>query len=91
MAIFTFYALFGDDVRLVGIKKEFDNIFYSISTFTLSFFAIEIILSSIVIPKYFIGFYFWLDVISTLSLIFDIGWIWDLIVGTEDFTSGNSQ
>jgi hypothetical protein len=26
-----------------------------------------------------------------MSLIFDIGWLWDLIVGTQDFTSGNSQ
>lgn len=28
------------------------------------------------------GFYFWLDTIATVSLIADIGWIWNAILGT---------
>lgn len=31
---------------------------------------------------YFLGFYFWLDVISTLSLLLDVGWISNSIFGT---------
>jgi len=73
------------------VDKRYDDIFYSISTFALFFYLLEIILSSLILPKYFIGFYFWLDLLSTISLIFDIGWLWDIIVGTEDFSSGNSQ
>ena len=47
----------------------------------LIFFTLEIILASIAKKDYFIGFYFWLDIIATLSLIPDIGWFWDPIIG----------
>lgn len=77
MAIVTLYALFGDDIRLTFMTKDSDDAFYSLSTFALSFFLFEVLLSSFAIPKYFNSFYFWLDIISTLSLIFDIGWLWD--------------
>ena len=48
-------------------------------------FFIEIVLSSIAKEDYFNSFYFWLDLISTVSLITDIGWIWDEIIGTTDY------
>lgn len=34
------------------------------------------------------NFFFWLDFISTVSLIFDIGWISDAIFGTGGGASG---
>ena len=34
-----------------------------------------------------LGFYFWLDLLSTISLIPDIGWIWGPLVG-EETTAG---
>ena len=45
-------------------------------------FLLELLLASVATPDYFLGFYFWLDLIATLSLITDIAWIWDEIVGT---------
>lgn len=54
------------------------------------FFLLEILLASIVKEDYFLGFYFWLDLIATVSLIFDIGWFWDAILGTSG-TSGNPK
>ena len=30
------------------------------------------------------GFYFWLDFISTLTLLLDVGWINDAVFGTGD-------
>jgi hypothetical protein len=48
------------------------------------FFLIEVIMSSLAKDDYFLGFYFWLDLIATISLITDIGWIWDKILGTDD-------
>ena len=47
----------------------------------LVFFTLELVLASIAKKDYFLGFYFWLDIISTLSLIPDIGWFWDPIIG----------
>jgi Ion transport protein len=57
-------------------------VFYVLTIIAMSFFLIEIILASISKEGYFLGFYFWLDLIATLSLIFDIGWFWDAILGT---------
>lgn len=91
MSLMTLFALFGDDIHLVGVKKEYDPIFYIISTIVLGFFLIELMLQSLVKPGYFIGFYFWLDLISTFSLIFDIGWIWDEATGTQDFSAKTAQ
>lgn len=41
--------------------------------------------------EFFLGFYFWLDLVATLSLISDIGWIWDKMTGTEDVNAGNAE
>lgn len=53
-------------------------------------FFLELIIASIVNEDYFLGFYFWLDLISTVSLIFDIGWFWDAILGTGS-SVGNAK
>jgi len=55
------------------------------------FFFIELFLSSIAKEGYFLGFYFWLDLIASLSLITDIGWIWNPILGTEDVSASNAE
>lgn len=54
------------------------------------FFSVEIAVASIVRDDYWLGFYFWLDIISTLSLLFDIGWIMDAITGISSSNSGAS-
>jgi Ion transport protein len=82
MTVWTIYALFGDDVRQLGFPKAADKTFYSLTICAMIFFAIEILLASIAKEDYFLSFYFWLDLISTVSLIFDIGWFWDAILGT---------
>lgn len=46
-------------------------------------FLLEIILTSIAKENYFLSFFFWLDIVSTLSMIPDIGWLWDLIIGEK--------
>ena len=55
------------------------------------FFAIELIIASIAKDEYFLGFYFWLDLVATLSLITDIGWIWNRIMGTQDVGAANAE
>jgi hypothetical protein len=84
MTLLTIYALFGDDIRLCATTVNADDIFFSLTALSLLFFSIEIVLNSIAREGYFGGFFFWLDLVSTISLITDIGWIWDEIVGTAD-------
>ena len=57
----------------------------------MALFGIEIILASLAKDDYFLGFYFWLDLISTVTLIFDIGWFWDLILGSSGSVSNSQQ
>lgn len=82
MTLVTLYALFGDDIRGIGFTKAADQTFYGLTITAMTLFMIELILSSIAKDDYFLSFYFWLDLVSTVSLIFDIGWFWDAILGT---------
>jgi len=85
MTSLTIYALFGDDVRLLFFSKPSDFFFNIITIVAMAAFIIEIIISSFAKKdEYLFSFYFWLDVISTVSLLFDISWIWDTLTGVDD-------
>ena len=100
MTVTTVYSLFGDDVRQIafeitaGIFAKFNSIddtFNYLNCIALALFGIEIIIASIVKEDYFNGFYFWLDFISTVSMITDIGWIMQGIMGTGGSVSNARQ
>lgn len=91
MTIVTLYALFGDDLRLLFSPKKGDPVFWGLSVAAMSLFLIELILASFAQKDYFLGFYFWLDLIATVSLITDIGWIYNEIVGGGDISANNAS
>ena len=76
MTVITIYALFADDIRLLALPSSTDEAFWGISCFAMACFLIEIILASIAVEGYLFSFFFWLDLVSTISMIPDIGWIW---------------
>eukprot|EP01022_Parablepharisma_sp_SALTPOND_P023258 TRINITY_DN4865_c0_g1_i1.p1 TRINITY_DN4865_c0_g1~~TRINITY_DN4865_c0_g1_i1.p1 ORF type:complete len:1061 (-),score=72.97 TRINITY_DN4865_c0_g1_i1:835-4017(-) len=82
MTLCTLYALFGDDIRLLATNRYADGIFYSFTIVAMCLFSAEIVLLCICNPDYLYSFYFWLDLVSTLTMIMDVGWIW------ESFDSG---
>lgn len=90
MTIVTVYSLFGDDVRQLAFTKPADDVFNGLSCAALACFSIEIIMASVVKDDYFLGFYFWLDLISTVSLITDIGWIMNGIMGNSGSSASNA-
>ena len=81
MTIVTLYALFGDDLKLAFFPKSADETFNMITSMVLGIFVVEITINALTQENYFNSFYFWLDVISTISLITDITWIWNAIIG----------
>jgi hypothetical protein len=91
MTILTVYALLADDLRLIFFEKPKDETFYLITSISLFFFFLELFLASLATPDYWVGFYFWLDLVATLSLVTDIAWVWDPIVGTQDVKAGNAE
>jgi len=86
MMIVTFYSLFCDDIRLLLFEKSADHTFMILTSIAMALFFVELILSSIGTEGYLFSFYYWLDLISTLSLITDIEPLWDLIVGKGTLT-----
>ena len=84
IVIVTLYALFADDIKIAAFEKKNDEAFNYITSIVFGVFILEIIINSIVQRNYFLGFYFWLDILATVSLITDITWIWFAIVGEED-------
>lgn len=91
MTMLTLYALFGDDARLMLTPKDADPAFYILTAISMVLFAIEVFLASLAQEGYFLGFYFWLDFIATISLVSDIGWVWDPMVGNKELNVSNPQ
>ena len=79
VTLLTIYCLFGDDFRTAFAPKESDIVFNIISIVCLIVFSLEIIISIIVKPTYYLSFFFFLDIISTFSIFLDLVWIQNLI------------
>lgn len=77
MTMITVYSLFFDDLRALAFDPSADDTFYGITSFCMGAFLIEIFFAALVKDDYFLTFFFWLDIISTISMIPDIGWIWN--------------
>ena len=72
MFITTIYALFGDDIRLWFTDKNGDPYFFGFLSAAFILFSVEILVNCCVVDDYKYSFFFWLDIIATLSLISDI-------------------
>ncbi|RLN65282.1 hypothetical protein BBJ28_00003447, partial [Nothophytophthora sp. Chile5] len=93
MTMCTIFALFGDDFRVSFFPKSADTSVYNTLFALFIFFSIELMLNIYSRPNYFnrgMSFSFYMDLISTLSVIPDVEWIWVHVVGTSD-TSSASQ
>jgi class 3 adenylate cyclase len=84
ISIVTIFALYGDDLRLLSFPKSADVVFEVLSFLALLLFFGEMGLQVYVIPDYLYSFNFWLDVVSTLSLIPDIAFLWNLFSPAEE-------
>ena len=88
MMLVVIYSLFGNDIKLGFMDKKSDEFFDWMTTIALMLFTFEIIAMSLVNEGFFLGFYFWLDVMSTVSMITDISVLWNSLTGTgDDYTA----
>jgi hypothetical protein len=79
MALTTVFALFGDDLRLWLTTKPADPYFFAGLSLSFVLFTLEIFVNSCVVNDFKFSFFWWLDIIATLSLIADIGWIIEIL------------
>jgi signal transduction histidine kinase len=83
ISIFTLYSLFFDDFRTAVFEASADIYFDIIGLVIMGVFIIEIIVSCFVVNGYFLSFFFFLDVISTVSMVFDVSFINGYIFNTN--------
>lgn len=87
----TFLALFGDDLRKWLTLKAFDSTYNDLVLVVMIVFLVEIVLSSLGKDGYFLGFFFWLDLVSTVTMAFDLTYVNDVLFATSGSsgTGGN--
>lgn len=77
--LLTVWALCGDDLRLFLTHKTADSAFDIGVVFCIVFFSLEVIVSCIGKRDYFLGFFFGLDLVSTVTLFLDLTVVADLL------------
>src|SRR3990167_2221270 len=88
MMTITIWVLFGDDIRQLAVQAPDDDMFYHIVLACFFFFFLEIILTFYSKPEYRWSFFFYLDIISTLSLLMDVAYISNVVFG--EFNSASN-
>lgn len=83
--ILTLFIMFISDIQNGWLPADSDNAIDYLQTIILFLFTFEIILTCLAKEGYSNSFFFWLDIVSTLSIIQDIGFIFDplLILGSD--------
>ena len=69
-----------DDIRLWATNKDADQLFFALMTASLLLFMIEIIVMTIVSDGFKYSFFFYLDIIATVSLIFDVPYLLNPVI-----------
>ena len=82
MTVFTIYILFADDIKVICTTKKADPPFSTVVIILMIIFFIELVISAIVQEDYFLGFYFWLDFVSLISMVLDIHWFYDWMINS---------
>ena len=67
-----------------------NNSMYGVLLAVFIIFSIESIILSIVQEGYFLNFFFWMDVVGTLSILLDIGWISNSFIPSGSLSASGS-
>lgn len=81
LSLLTIFALFAADIQAACLRIEVDEPFNIIQCAMLGIFTLEWILNIIAKKNYVFSFFFWLDLLSTISLFQDIDYIMNPIMG----------
>eukprot|EP00927_Polykrikos_kofoidii_P007053 TRINITY_DN12881_c0_g2_i1.p1 TRINITY_DN12881_c0_g2~~TRINITY_DN12881_c0_g2_i1.p1 ORF type:complete len:907 (+),score=95.92 TRINITY_DN12881_c0_g2_i1:186-2906(+) len=82
--VLTIWALTGDDLRFLFTSKPVDIYYDYVVLFCLFVFSTELVLSCFGKDDYFLGFFFWLDFVSTLTLLLDLTFIQAALFGNGE-------
>jgi len=84
MIFATIFVLVGDDIKTLSLTYIVDQAFDYTKTACFGLFLLEIILTCIAKKGYSFSFFFYVDIISTLSLIQDIDFMINPLIALSD-------
>ena len=87
MSVVTFYALFADDFRILLFPKSADLTFDVLTILAMALYLVELVLGFLAFENYLVSFYFWVDLISLLSMVPDLTLVMD---GVQDSFGGGA-
>jgi hypothetical protein len=82
VSLFTVIVLFGDDARVALFTNEVDNYVDTILLFCWLVFIVELVLSCLFKDGYWFSFFFWMDIVSIITLPSDIYYLTNSVIGT---------
>lgn len=68
-----------------------DNLYNILVMLNILMFIFEVSVNSVGKKEYFLSFYFFTDIIATITLFFDFGWIFELITGTRNYSANSPK
>eukprot|EP01006_Ploeotia_vitrea_P037438 TRINITY_DN66127_c3_g3_i1.p1 TRINITY_DN66127_c3_g3~~TRINITY_DN66127_c3_g3_i1.p1 ORF type:complete len:890 (+),score=492.79 TRINITY_DN66127_c3_g3_i1:75-2744(+) len=92
IVFFVLVAIFTNDVRLLLFDRSADAAFDVIMIVVFAFFMIEFAMNIFAVDDYVGSFDFWVDLLAAVSILPDVAFVWDPIVGqdsTGDFDSNS--
>ena len=72
MSVVTLYALFADDFKILLLPKSADITMDVLTLIAMTLYLVELVLAVICIEGYLFSFYFWVDLLSLISMIPDV-------------------
>lgn len=84
MAILTIYSIFAIDIQKSFFNQPAAYIFGYVHILAICVFSTEMILNWLGKEKYPLSFYFWIDVISTMSMVLEITWVDNFLVDNSN-------
>jgi hypothetical protein len=88
MMVVTIYALFFDDIRILFLPPEADLTCDWVTLVCIGLYIAELLLGCIAIDGYFLSFFFWLDLVASVSMVPDVGFLVQAYEGSN--TTGNA-
>ena len=85
-------SLFLPDIWIISNPSNvYDDVLYGFLTGIFIIFIFELIILSLVTEGYFLSFFFFMDLLGTLSMILDIGWMSEGIFPDGTGSSSNTS
>ena len=81
MSVFHFFSLFSNDIRHIWLSKKVDIYFDILNFISLIYFIIEILGLYFLDNTYLFSFFFWIDVIGSICILFDIEYVANYVFG----------